>query len=95
MQRVESGTLVVESAGRTIQELVKNAQQINTLLTEIAQASAQQATGVGLVGAAVHDLDQDTQQNSALVEESSAASQGLRLQAMNLVEAVSTFKLPA
>jgi methyl-accepting chemotaxis protein len=95
VQRVESGTLVVESAGQTIQELVSNAVQINTLLNEIAQASAEQAKGVGLVGHAVHDLDQDTQQNSALVEESSAASQGLRQQAMNLAEAVSTFKLPA
>ena len=95
VQRVESGTMVVESAGKTIQALVINAVQINTLLNEIAQASAEQATGVGLVGHAVHDLDQDTQQNSALVEESSAASQGLRQQAMNLAEAVSTFKLPA
>ena len=95
VQRVESGTMVVESAGKTIQALVINAVQINTLLNEIAQASAEQATGVGLVGHAVHDLDQDTQQNSALVEESSAASQGLRQQAMTLAEAVSTFKLPA
>jgi methyl-accepting chemotaxis protein len=74
---------------------VSNAVQINTLLNEIAQASAEQAKGVRLVGHAVHDLDQDTQQNSALVEESSAASQGLRQQAMNLVDAVSNFKLPA
>jgi methyl-accepting chemotaxis protein len=48
-----------------------------------------------LVGHAVHDLDQDTQQNSALVEQSAASSQGLRQQAMSLVAAVSSFKLPA
>jgi methyl-accepting chemotaxis protein len=95
VQRVESGTEVVENAGQTIEQLVSNAVQINTLLNEIAQASAEQAKGVGLVGHAVHDLDQDTQQNSALVEQSSAASQGLRQQAMTLVEAVSSFKLPA
>jgi len=95
VQRVESGTQVVESAGKTIEEIVGNAQRINTLLNEIAQASADQATGVGLIGHAVHDLDQDTQQNSALVEQSAAASQGLRQQAMSLVEAVANFKLPA
>jgi methyl-accepting chemotaxis protein len=95
VQRVESGTQVVESAGRTIEEIVGNAQRINTLLVEIAQASAEQAKGVGLVGHAVHDLDQDTQQNSALVEQSAASSQGLRQQAMSLVAAVSSFKLPA
>ena len=95
VQRVESGTQVVESAGQTIQEIVGNAARINTLLTEIAQASADQATGVGLIGHAVHDLDEDTQQNSALVEQSAAASQGLRQQAMSLVAAVASFKLPA
>jgi methyl-accepting chemotaxis protein len=93
--RIGSGTTVVESAGTTMSDIVQHAEHINRLLSEIAQASHEQSAGVGLVGQAMSDLDRDAQQNAAMVEESAAASQGLRQQALVLAEAVSSFRLPA
>jgi methyl-accepting chemotaxis protein len=93
--RIGSGTAVVESAGATMEDIVRHAERINQLLSEIAQASREQSTGVGLVGQAMSDLDRDAQQNAAMVEESAAASQGLRQQALVLADAVSSFRLPA
>ncbi len=93
--RIGNGTSVVESAGATMDDIVQHAERINQLLSEIAQASHEQSTGVGLVGRAMADLDRDAQQNAAMVEESAAASQGLRQQALVLAEAVSSFRLPA
>ncbi len=92
--QVEQGTVVVESAGRTMEDIVGHARHINELLAQIANASREQSSGVGLVGQSMSDLDRDTQQNAAMVEQSAAASQGLRQQAMVLAEAVATFKLP-
>ena len=93
--RIGSGTTVVEAAGATMGDIVQHAERINQLLSEIAQASHEQSAGVGLVGQAMSDLDRDAQQNAAMVEESAAASQGLRQQALVLAEAVSSFRLPA
>ena len=77
-----------------MEDIVGHARHINELLAQIANASREQSSGVGLVGQSMSDLDRDTQQNAAMVEQSAAASQGLRQQAMVLAEAVATFKLP-
>ena len=60
---------------------------------EISAASSEQSTGVAQVGEAVTQMDQATQQNAALVEESAAAAESLKVQAQQLVQAVSVFKL--
>jgi methyl-accepting chemotaxis protein len=84
---------VVGEAGKTIEDIVTNAARIDSLMTEIANATKEQSLGVNQVGAAVHDLDQNTQQNAALVEETAAAASALSEQASRLAEEVSFFKL--
>ncbi len=93
MEQVEKGTQVVGEAGATIQEIVDNAARIDTLMTEIANATREQSLGVAQVGSAVHQLDENTQQNAALVEETAAAATSLSEQAERLVQEVSFFKL--
>ena len=92
MDQVEAGHAVVADAGRTISDIVSNAERIAGMMSEIATATQEQSAGVGQVGAAVHDLDQNTQQNAALVEEMAAAASGLQQQAHDLVGLVSVFK---
>ncbi|HRD95506.1 MAG TPA: methyl-accepting chemotaxis protein [Rubrivivax sp.] len=93
MQQVESGTQVVAQAGVSIAEVVGNADRIASLMGEIATATREQSTGVGQVGAAVHELDQSTQQNAALVEQTAAAAGSLSDQARKLADEVSFFKM--
>jgi len=95
VSRVDSGTRVVESAGGTMQELVANAERMNSLLSEISTAASEQSDGVNQVGIAVNDLDRMTQQNAALVEQTAAAAAALQDQAVALATEVARFKLPA
>ena len=80
-------------AGTAIADIVGNAARIDSLMREIANATQEQSLGVNQVGAAVHDLDQNTQQNAALVEETAAAATALSEQAERLAQVVSFFKL--
>ncbi|HEY0953285.1 MAG TPA: Cache 3/Cache 2 fusion domain-containing protein [Roseateles sp.] len=93
--RVESGSRLVDQAGRTIAEVVASIDDVARLMTGISGASQDQATGVQQVGAAVVQMDQSTHANSALVEEMAAAADSLRGQAQSLVTAVSMFKIAA
>ena len=95
VERIESGTRVAVGAGATMNELVKNAERINGLLTQISTAAAEQSAGVSMVGASVQELDRMTQQNAALVEETAAAASSLKDQAVGLAEEVAAFKLPS
>ena len=91
--QVEAGSRVVVEAGTTIQAMVANAATIDAMMSEIATATREQSTGVAQVGNAVTELDQGTQQNAALVEETAAASIALAEQAQRLAQEVSFFKL--
>nr|WP_315465968.1 methyl-accepting chemotaxis protein [uncultured Rhodoferax sp.] len=93
IEQVERGTLVVGEAGSAIEDIVGNAGRIDTLMAEIANATQEQSRGVSQVSAAVHELDQNTQQNAALVEETAAAAIALSDQASRLAQEVSFFKL--
>ncbi len=93
--RVEQGTQLVDRAGATMQEIVQSIQRVTDIASEISSASNEQSVGVARVSDAVRKMDQATQQNSALVEESAAAAAGLRQQAQQMVQAVSVFKLLA
>ena len=95
VEQVEQGTSLVDQAGRTMGEIVGSIQRVSDIVAEITSASAEQSSGVQQVGQAVSLMDQATQQNAALVEESAAAAESLRGQARQLVEAVAVFKLPA
>jgi len=95
VRQVDEGTQLVHAAGGTMGEIVQSVQQVATIIGEISTAAREQTTGLSQVGEAVSQLDQMTQQNAALVEESSAAAQGLRVQAQQLAELVEAFRLPA
>ncbi len=93
VERVQSGTLLVDRAGQTIDNIVTSVQKLADIVGEISSASREQSSGINQVGEAVTQLDHATQQNAALVEESAAASESLRSQAQQLVGAVAGFKL--
>ncbi|RZL02185.1 MAG: HAMP domain-containing protein [Rubrivivax sp.] len=93
VEKVENGTRLVGTAGSTMQDVVQQVKRVTDLIGEITSASIEQSTGIGQIGDAVHQLDQVTQQNAALVEESAAASESLKHQAASLAQTVSVFKL--
>jgi methyl-accepting chemotaxis protein len=91
--RVDSGGLLVDQAGKTMQEIVSSVRHVADIMGEISAASHEQRTGIEEVNRAVTQMDQVTQQNAALVEEAAAAAESLQDQATQLVQAVSVFKL--
>lgn len=93
VERVEQGSLLVDEAGATMNEIVNAIRRVTDIMGEISSASSEQSSGVDQVGRAVSQMDQATQQNAALVEESAAAAESLKHQANGLVEAVALFKL--
>ncbi len=74
-------------------EVVKAIDQVTTLVDEINDATSQQSSGLNQVIAAVHDIDQTTQSNAAMVEQNAHAADDLTKQAQNLVEAIGVFSL--
>jgi aerotaxis receptor len=90
--KVEAGARLVDDAGRTMEDIVSQVKRVSGMIAEISVATAEQSDGIAQVGQAVVHLDKITQQNAALVEQSSAASESLKQQAMRLVEAVSVFR---
>src|SRR3546814_451823 len=86
VERVEQGTALVDRAGLTMTEVVGSIRRVTDLMGEISAASAEQSSGVSQVGEAVMQMDQTTQQNAALVEQSAAAASSLRTQAEQLVQ---------
>ena len=93
VERVEQGTTLVDRAGSTMHEIVDAVKRVTDIIGEISAATAEQSAGVAQVGAAITRMDQGTQQNAALVEQSAAAAASLRQQAEQLVQAVAVFKL--
>jgi len=89
--KVESGSRLVTNAGETMSDVVHQVEQVNRLIAEITAASKEQALGIGQVGQAVAHLDQMTQQNAAMVEQSSAAATSMSEQAARLLAAVRVF----
>jgi methyl-accepting chemotaxis protein len=93
VEKVESGTRLVADAGSTMTEIVASVQRVTDVLGAISAGSAEQSEGIGRVNGAVTQLDQMTQQNAALVEQSAAAAGSLNEQATKLTQAVSVFRL--
>ena len=92
VDKVDSGARLVDEAGAAMTDIVTQVKRVSDLIEEIRSATEEQSSGVAQVDRAVADLDSITQQNAALVEESTAASESLRQQAASLVEAVSVFR---
>ncbi|MDB5816650.1 MAG: hypothetical protein JWQ11_290 [Rhizobacter sp.] len=91
--RVSSGSELVKEAGVTMGDIVSSVRRVSDIIGEISTAAAEQSDGIGQVNQAVSQLDQMTQQNAALVEESSAATEGLKQQALQLSAVIGAFKL--
>jgi methyl-accepting chemotaxis protein len=91
--QVAGGTRLVQEAGGTIAEVVDNARRVSSIVGEIMASSNEQADGVAQINVAVTQLDHMTQQNAALVEQTSAAAESLKEQARQLAAAVSVFRL--
>jgi methyl-accepting chemotaxis protein len=93
VEKVETGSKLVHDAGQTMGEIVQQVKRVSDLIGEITSSTLEQSNGIGQVNQAVTQLDQMTQQNAALVEQSAAAAQSLREQADKLAKAVAIFKL--
>ena len=91
--QVEQGTVLVDEAGRTMDEIVGSIRRVADIVGEITSASAEQDDGIRQVGDAIGQIDQVTQHNAALVEQSAAAAESLRAQAQRLVGSVASFEL--
>ncbi len=93
VEQVEQGAAQVHEAGKTMAEIVSAIQRVSDLVGDISLASVEQDQGLQQVAQTVSRMDQATQQNAALVEQSAAAAEGLKGQARQLVQAVAVFKL--
>jgi methyl-accepting chemotaxis protein len=94
-EKVESGTQLVHEAGNAMQEIVASVQRVSDIISEITATTTEQSHDIGLVTKSVTELDQMTQQNAALVEESAASAESLKDQASYLAGIVNTFQLTA
>jgi methyl-accepting chemotaxis protein len=93
VDKVEAGTRLVADAGSTMNEIVASVQRVNHIIGEISAAAGEQSGGLGQINTAVSDLDRMTQQNAALVEQSTAAAESLKGQAQRLGSLVGGFRL--
>ena len=93
VEKVDAGSRLVGEAGTTINEVVTQARRVADLIGEISSATIEQTSGISQVSQAVTMLDQATQQNAALVEQSAAAADSLRQQAFAMTEVVKTFTI--
>ena len=93
VQKIDAGSHLVGDAGTTMGEIVSQVHRVAELIAEIDIAAQEQAVGIGQIGNSVTRLDQVTQQNAALVEESAAAAESLSQQSARLADIVGTFKL--
>ncbi|CAN5591623.1 PAS domain-containing methyl-accepting chemotaxis protein [soil metagenome] len=90
--QVARGVQLVGDTGQALSGIVGKVTQIDTLISEIAQSSQEQATGLNQVNSAINQMDQVTQQNAAMVEEATAAASNLRTEASELARLVARFE---
>jgi methyl-accepting chemotaxis protein len=93
VENVDVGAQLVDQAGATMQEMLDSVKRVTDIMGEITIASAEQTAGIEQINSAVAQMDQVTQQNAALVEETAAAAGSMRDQSAVLVSLVSTFKI--
>jgi methyl-accepting chemotaxis protein len=93
VERVEAGAALVNRAGESMRDIVASVERVGTIIDEITRAAHEQSEGIGQVNTAVSELDRATQQNAALVEQSTAAAESLKDQARRLSETVQAFRL--
>jgi methyl-accepting chemotaxis protein len=92
-QQVDSGVRLVGETGKALARIVAQVDRLNSLVSEIAASAQEQATGLGQVNAAVNQMDQVTQQNAAMVEQSTAASHSLAGESESLAKLIAQFQI--
>ena len=92
VEKVQVGSKLVESAGKTMEDIVGAVKRVTDIMSEITAASQEQSAGIEQVNQAITQMDQVTQQNAALVEEA-AAAESMKEQAGSLTESVGQFKM--
>ncbi|MBY5771662.1 PAS domain S-box protein [Rhizobium leguminosarum] len=92
-EHVKSGVTLVGETGKALEEIVAQVQQVNGNVLAIVESSKEQATGLKEINTAVNTMDQGTQQNAAMVEESTAAAHGLAKEADALFQLLGQFKI--
>jgi len=90
---VDAGTKLVDKAGATMSEVVTSVGRVTAIIRDIALASHEQEAGIEQINQAISQMDAVTQQNAALVEEASAASEAMRAQAQHMETVVGVFQL--
>jgi len=93
VDKVSTGSVLVDQAGATMEEIVASIRRVTDIMGEIANASHEQSAGIEQVNQAISQMDQVTQQNAALVEEAAAAASSLEERAVELVDVVAVFRL--
>ena len=93
VEKVEAGSKLVDDAGKTMDEIVTQVQQVAGYMSDITLASQEQSEGIEQVNHAITQMDEVTQQNAALVEQASAAAENMQGQAGKLTQLVDSFKL--
>ncbi|GAA4033981.1 methyl-accepting chemotaxis protein [Actimicrobium antarcticum] len=95
VEKVDDGARLVDQAGVTMDEIVSSVQRVTDIMGEISSASEEQSRGIEQINMAITELDEVTQQNAALVEQSAAAAQSMQDQTAELLTVVSVFRLSA
>ena len=93
VKKVEDGSLLVTQSGQTLEQIVISVKKVSDIVAEIAAASREQSLGIEQVGRAVMQMDELTQQNAALVEQATAASQNMTTEASALNEMMARYEL--
>ncbi len=94
VDKVQTGSRLVDQAGRTMGEVVTSIQRVARIMSDISEASREQTAGIEQVSLAVTEMDEMTQQNAALVEQAASAAESLEEQARSLSDSVAVFRLP-
>jgi methyl-accepting chemotaxis protein len=93
VERVEAGTSLVSEAGLAVGNIVHEVRRVSDLIQELGHSARDQAEGIAQVSNSVGELDQGTQQNAALTQQSASAAISLQAQSQELAQTVSYFKL--
>ncbi len=93
LHKVNEGTVVVDAAGATMKNILSSVEGLSTILEEISTASSAQSQGIAHINSEISLMDESTQQNAALVEESAAAADSLKDEAQKLWQSLTIFNI--
>jgi len=93
VRKVQDGSLLVTQSGQTLEQIVLSVKKVSDIVAEIAAASREQSSGIEQVNKAVMQMDEMTQQNAALVEQATAASQSMADQARDLTKMMERYQV--